>query len=55
MRVRLPRVDQTDLNLFEFDMDLTMMVFSWMPTTESMLVTEAAMWKDPTAANRLRA
>ena len=27
MRVRLPRVDQADLNLFEFDMDLTMMVF----------------------------
>lgn len=27
MRVRLPRVDNCDLNLFEFDYDLTMMVF----------------------------
>jgi serine protease Do len=27
VRVRLPRVDDTDLNLFEFDYDLTFMVF----------------------------
>lgn len=27
MRVRLSRIDQADLNLFEFDFDLTMMVF----------------------------
>ncbi len=27
MRVRLSRIDQDDLNLFEFDFDLTMMVF----------------------------
>src|SRR6516162_3936537 len=27
IRVRLPRIDDADLNLFEFDLDLTFMVF----------------------------
>src|SRR5262249_58844249 len=27
VRVRLPRIDDSDLNLFEFDYDLTFMVF----------------------------